>query len=165
MIFWSLCAFIGFRNIEKMLLQMTSVSLQPVPTLVLWFFCKAVYESHPESKVTRAPEAGGNFLFRSWRTWHIGGILALSLFGPACLSIVGHFVQSNKFFQWRGRRALPPPPFCTGRRSFYGFYHDGGMTHRCVTTPQNSKDNFFSGVIHFPQPPECSRRTIQAEKS
>jgi hypothetical protein len=33
MIFWSLCAFIWFRNIEKMLLQMTSVSLQPVPTL------------------------------------------------------------------------------------------------------------------------------------
>jgi hypothetical protein len=34
MIFWSLCAFIWFRNIEKMRLQMTSVSLQPVPTLV-----------------------------------------------------------------------------------------------------------------------------------
>jgi hypothetical protein len=34
MIFWSLCAFIWFRNIEKMLLQMTSVFLQPVPTLV-----------------------------------------------------------------------------------------------------------------------------------
>jgi hypothetical protein len=34
MIFWSLYAFIWFRNIEKMLLQMTSsVSLQPVPTL------------------------------------------------------------------------------------------------------------------------------------
>jgi hypothetical protein len=32
-IFWSLCAFIWFRNIEKMLLQMTSVSLQPVPSL------------------------------------------------------------------------------------------------------------------------------------
>jgi hypothetical protein len=33
MIFCSLCAFIWFRNIEKMLLQMTNVSLQPVPTL------------------------------------------------------------------------------------------------------------------------------------
>jgi hypothetical protein len=40
MIFWSLCAFIWFRNIEKMLLQMTSVSLQPVPTLHNTFhFC------------------------------------------------------------------------------------------------------------------------------
>jgi hypothetical protein len=28
MIFWSLCAFIWFRNIEKMLLQMTSGFLQ-----------------------------------------------------------------------------------------------------------------------------------------
>jgi hypothetical protein len=35
MIFWSICAFVWFRNIEKMLLQMTSVSLQPVPTLLL----------------------------------------------------------------------------------------------------------------------------------
>jgi hypothetical protein len=34
MIFCSLCAFIWFRNIEKMLLQMTSVSLQPVPTYI-----------------------------------------------------------------------------------------------------------------------------------
>jgi hypothetical protein len=34
MIFWSLCAFIWFGNIEKMLLQMTSVSLQPIPTLL-----------------------------------------------------------------------------------------------------------------------------------
>jgi hypothetical protein len=33
MIFWSLCAFIWFRNMKKMLLQMTSVSLQPVPSL------------------------------------------------------------------------------------------------------------------------------------
>jgi hypothetical protein len=35
MIFWSLCAFIWFRNMKKMLLQMTSVSLQPVPSLVV----------------------------------------------------------------------------------------------------------------------------------
>jgi hypothetical protein len=33
MIFWFLCAFIWFRNMKKMLLQMTSVSLQPVPSL------------------------------------------------------------------------------------------------------------------------------------
>jgi hypothetical protein len=33
MIFWSLCAFIWFRNMKKMLLQMTSASLQPVPSL------------------------------------------------------------------------------------------------------------------------------------
>jgi hypothetical protein len=33
MIFWSLCAFIWFRNMKKMLLQMTSMSLQPVPSL------------------------------------------------------------------------------------------------------------------------------------
>jgi hypothetical protein len=33
MIFWSLCAFIWFRNMKKMPLQMTSVSLQPVPSL------------------------------------------------------------------------------------------------------------------------------------
>jgi hypothetical protein len=33
MIFWSLCAPIWFRNMKKMLLQMTSVSLQPVPSL------------------------------------------------------------------------------------------------------------------------------------
>jgi hypothetical protein len=35
MIFWSLCAFIWFSNMKKMLLQMTSVSLQPVPSLYL----------------------------------------------------------------------------------------------------------------------------------
>jgi hypothetical protein len=34
MIFWSLCAFIWFINMKKMLLQMTSVSLQPVPSLL-----------------------------------------------------------------------------------------------------------------------------------
>jgi hypothetical protein len=33
MIFWFLCAFIWFKNMKKMLLQMTSVSLQPVPSL------------------------------------------------------------------------------------------------------------------------------------
>jgi hypothetical protein len=32
MIFWSLCVFIWFRNMKKMLLQMTSVSV-PVPNL------------------------------------------------------------------------------------------------------------------------------------
>jgi hypothetical protein len=31
---WPLCAFIWFRNMKKMLLKMTSVSLQPVPSLV-----------------------------------------------------------------------------------------------------------------------------------
>jgi hypothetical protein len=35
MIFWSLCAFIWFRNMKKMLLQMTSASLQPVPSLLI----------------------------------------------------------------------------------------------------------------------------------
>jgi hypothetical protein len=39
------------------------------------------------------------------------------------------------------------------------------MRRWCVTTPQNPKDNHFIGVIHFPQPPERSRRTIQPEKS
>jgi hypothetical protein len=38
MIFWSLCAFIWFRNMKKMLLQMSSVSLQPVPSLGIVFF-------------------------------------------------------------------------------------------------------------------------------
>jgi hypothetical protein len=33
MIFWSLCAFIWFKNIEKMLLQMTSGFLQFESTL------------------------------------------------------------------------------------------------------------------------------------
>jgi uncharacterized membrane protein YobD (UPF0266 family) len=43
MIFWSLCAFIWFRNMKKMLLQMTSVSLQPVPSLIGYnFFLKWV---------------------------------------------------------------------------------------------------------------------------
>jgi hypothetical protein len=41
MIFWSLCAFIWFRNIEKMLLQMTSVSLQPVPSTHFTYFTKS----------------------------------------------------------------------------------------------------------------------------
>jgi hypothetical protein len=35
MIFWSLCAFIWFRNIEKMLLQMTSGFLQLESTLCI----------------------------------------------------------------------------------------------------------------------------------
>jgi hypothetical protein len=37
MIFWSLCAFIWFKNIKKMLLQMTSGFLQlesTLPTLI-----------------------------------------------------------------------------------------------------------------------------------
>jgi hypothetical protein len=33
MIFWPFCAFIWFKNIEKMLLQMTSVFLQLESTL------------------------------------------------------------------------------------------------------------------------------------
>jgi hypothetical protein len=33
MIFWSLCAFIWFRNMKKMLLQMTSVFLQLESTI------------------------------------------------------------------------------------------------------------------------------------
>jgi hypothetical protein len=83
-----------------------------------------MYEGHPEGKVTRAPEAGVNFLFRNWRTWHVGGILAVSLYSPACLSAI--LFSHSKFFWWRGHRALPPPPFCTGRRSFSGLYRDGG---------------------------------------
>jgi hypothetical protein len=39
MIFWSLCAFIWFRNMKKMLLQMTSVPLQPVPSLDKFPIC------------------------------------------------------------------------------------------------------------------------------
>jgi hypothetical protein len=35
MIFWSLCAFIWFKNIRKMLLQMTSGFLQLESTLQL----------------------------------------------------------------------------------------------------------------------------------
>jgi hypothetical protein len=34
----------------------------------------------------------------------------------------------------------------------------------CHYTPE-SKRQSFSGVIHFAQPPECSRRAIQPEKS
>jgi hypothetical protein len=34
MIFWSLCAFIWFKNIEKMLLQMTSGFLQLESTIL-----------------------------------------------------------------------------------------------------------------------------------
>jgi hypothetical protein len=37
MIFWSPCIFIWFRNMKKMLLQMTSVSLQPVQSLDKFF--------------------------------------------------------------------------------------------------------------------------------
>jgi hypothetical protein len=33
MIFWSLCAFIWFKNVEKMLLQMTGGFMQPESTL------------------------------------------------------------------------------------------------------------------------------------
>jgi hypothetical protein len=56
-------------------------NLLPTQTLIV-AYTVVMYEGHPESKVTRAPEAGGNCLFRSWRTWHVGGILAVSLFGP-----------------------------------------------------------------------------------
>jgi hypothetical protein len=45
MIFWPLCAFIWFKNIEKMLLQMTSVSLQPVPSLVVLVIISSVTET------------------------------------------------------------------------------------------------------------------------
>jgi hypothetical protein len=37
MIFWSLCAFIWFKNIEKMLLQMTCVFLQLESTTYMYF--------------------------------------------------------------------------------------------------------------------------------
>jgi hypothetical protein len=47
MIFWSLCAFIWFRNMKQMLLQMTSVSLQPVPSLHI---CAASPICHPDLK-------------------------------------------------------------------------------------------------------------------
>jgi hypothetical protein len=36
MIFWPFCAFIWFKNIEKMLLQMTSGFLQLESTLCCW---------------------------------------------------------------------------------------------------------------------------------
>jgi hypothetical protein len=42
MIFWSLCVFIWFKNIEKMLLQMTSGFLQLESTIVCFFFPFAV---------------------------------------------------------------------------------------------------------------------------
>jgi hypothetical protein len=45
MIFWSFYACIWFNNIEKMLLQMTSVSLQPVGT-------HFTYILHPLTNVT-----------------------------------------------------------------------------------------------------------------
>jgi hypothetical protein len=38
MIFWSLCAFIWFKNIEKMLLQMTSVFFCNLSQLPISFF-------------------------------------------------------------------------------------------------------------------------------
>jgi hypothetical protein len=79
-----------------------------------------------------------------------------SLFGPACLSAI--LFSHNKFFRWRSRRALPPPPFCTGRRSFSGFYRDGGMRRRCVTTPQNPKDNLLVASFIF-----LSHQNIQDE--
>jgi uncharacterized membrane protein YobD (UPF0266 family) len=38
MIFWSLCAFIWFRNMKKMLLQMTSGFLQLESTLQIYIY-------------------------------------------------------------------------------------------------------------------------------
>jgi hypothetical protein len=53
MIFWSICAFIWFRNMKKMLLQMTSVSLQPVPSLL-----------------SRAKNSGSQCHFKIWLHCH-----------------------------------------------------------------------------------------------
>jgi hypothetical protein len=43
MIFWSRCAFIWFKNIEKRLLQMTSGSLQLESTIHIFFTITSVY--------------------------------------------------------------------------------------------------------------------------
>jgi hypothetical protein len=40
MILWSLCAFIWFENMQKMLLQMTSDFLQLESTLFMWLVVK-----------------------------------------------------------------------------------------------------------------------------
>jgi hypothetical protein len=40
MILWSLCAFIWFENMKKMLLQMTSDFLQLESTLFMWLVVK-----------------------------------------------------------------------------------------------------------------------------
>jgi hypothetical protein len=40
MIFWYFCALIWFKNIEKMLLQMTSGFLQLESTLEIFIFCQ-----------------------------------------------------------------------------------------------------------------------------
>jgi hypothetical protein len=51
MIFWSICAFIWFRNMKKMLLQMTSASLQPQPV---------------PSLLSRAKYSGSQCHFKIW---------------------------------------------------------------------------------------------------
>jgi hypothetical protein len=60
MIFWSLCAFIWFRNMKKLLLQMTSVSLQPVPSLIF-------VDVHFLSKLSRAHSKSSNNDFAKFK--------------------------------------------------------------------------------------------------
>jgi hypothetical protein len=55
MIFWSICAFIWFRNMKKMLLQMTSASLQPQPV---------------PSLLSRAKNSGSQCHFKIWLDCH-----------------------------------------------------------------------------------------------
>jgi multidrug transporter EmrE-like cation transporter len=61
MIFWPFCAFIWFKNIEKMLLRMTNGFLQLESTIVciilyLKYFCfleRETYQSHIFLKKTK----------------------------------------------------------------------------------------------------------------
>jgi hypothetical protein len=51
MIFWSLCAFIWFKNIEKMLLQMTSGFLQLQSKIVLAGILRCSRQLNKHSKI------------------------------------------------------------------------------------------------------------------
>jgi hypothetical protein len=66
-------------------------NLLPTQTLIVAYMV-VMYEGHPESKVTRAPEAGGNFLFE------VGHLACRG--DPSCQFVwscvfVGHFVKSQ----------------------------------------------------------------------
>jgi hypothetical protein len=46
MIFWSLCASIWFKNMKKMLLQMTSGFLQLESTICIFLICESIFFNH-----------------------------------------------------------------------------------------------------------------------